>query len=392
MDKIYILDAVNYLFRSYYAIGPMTNAKGQSTSALFGFIRSVQKLIKDFSPDHLICVFDGPDNKKSRQAVYAEYKMHRKGAPEDLFPQFEWANEYCELAGIPVLCFEGVEADDTMASVALWAEKKGSKVFLCSSDKDLMQLVNDQIFMLHLHKDNLLVDADKSKRALWRKARPNARSILRSMGDASDNIPGLEGFGPKTAASLLQEFGTLDHILAHPEKVKGEKKQEILRSQKEIALMSRELATLDTRSRNPQGRRVLSAERPEQAEADRFFPSDEFQLSPTRDERWGRARKTRIGKKESPPYRQARIIIWSIQIQNSNSSSNTSLNQTQVGIDTETTSDNPFLAELVGIGFCIEPGEAWYVPCQWAIGRKKSLGCFEGFFCQGEMFVFMATT
>ena len=111
MEKIYIFDAVNYLFRSYYAIGPMLNQKGQSTSALFGFIRSVQKLIRDSGPTHFICIFDGPDNKKARQAVYAEYKMHRKGAPEDLFPQFEWAYDYCEMAGIPTLCVEGVEAD-----------------------------------------------------------------------------------------------------------------------------------------------------------------------------------------------------------------------------------------------------------------------------------------
>jgi DNA polymerase-1 len=190
MEKIYILDAVNYLFRSYYAIGSMTNGKGQSTNALFGFIRSVQKLINDFSPDHLVCVFDGPDNKKSRHAVYAEYKMHRKGAPEDLFPQFEWAHQYCEMAGIPILCVEGVEADDTMATVALLAAKKGAQVFLCSSDKDLMQLVTDQIFMLHLHKENLLIDASKVKEIFG--VRPDQiLDLLAIMGDASDNIPGL---------------------------------------------------------------------------------------------------------------------------------------------------------------------------------------------------------
>src|SRR5579872_1941711 len=222
MDKIYILDAVNYLFRSYYAIGPMTNAQGQSTSAVFGFIRSVQKLIKDFSPGHLVCVFDGPDNKKSRQAVYAEYKMHRKGAPEDLFPQFEWAAEYCKLAGIPVLCIEGVEADDTMATVARLGESHGSTVYLCSSDKDLLQLVNDNIFVLHIHKDNLLIDAANVKRLYM--VRPDQMlDYLAIVGDASDNIPGLEGFSPKTAADLLQQFDTLDQILAHPEKVKGEK-------------------------------------------------------------------------------------------------------------------------------------------------------------------------
>src|SRR3990167_4680881 len=244
MDRLFILDAVNYLFRSYYGIGP-TNDKGQSTSALFGFIRSAQKLIRDFSADHLVCVFDGPDNKKSRQAVYADYKMHRKGAPEDLFPQFEWAYEFCEKRGISTLCVEGVEADDAMASVAVWAEKKGTKVYLCSSDKDLMQLVSPQIFMLHLHKDNLLIDEGKVKELYG--VRPDQMlDFLAIMGDASDNIPGIEGLGPKTAAALLQEFGTLDEILKHPEKVKGEKKQEALSTQREAALMSRELANLDT--------------------------------------------------------------------------------------------------------------------------------------------------
>src|SRR3990167_5985200 len=156
MDRLFILDAVNYLFRSYYGIGPMTNDKGQSTSALFGFIRSAQKLIRDFSADHLVCVFDGPDNKKSRQAVYADYKMHRKGAPEDLFPQFAWAHEFCAFAGIPILCIEGIEADDTMASVAGGKKKQGAKVYLCTSDKDLMQLVSEEISLLHPAKDYLL--------------------------------------------------------------------------------------------------------------------------------------------------------------------------------------------------------------------------------------------
>ena len=245
MDKIFIIDAVNYLFRSYYAIGPMTNDLGESTNALFGFIRSVQKLIKDFSPTHLVAVFDGPDNKKTRQAVYAEYKMHRKGAPEDLFVQFERTYEFCSLAGIPVLCIEGVEADDTMASVAVWAKKESANVFLCSSDKDLLQLIDDHTFMIQSHKDNLVIDANKVI-DLYGVRPDQMLDLLAIMGDASDNIPGLEGFGPKTAASLLQEFGTLDEILAHPERVKGEKKQEILRTQKEIALMSRQLATLDT--------------------------------------------------------------------------------------------------------------------------------------------------
>ena len=115
----------------------MTNPQGESTGALYGFIRSLYKIIKDFSPDHIVVVFDGPDNKKSRTDIYSEYKGHRKSMPEDLFPQIEKAKLFCELAGIPQLCVSGVEADDTMGSIAHWAEKNNIEAYLCSSDKDL---------------------------------------------------------------------------------------------------------------------------------------------------------------------------------------------------------------------------------------------------------------
>ncbi|HEY5235314.1 MAG TPA: DNA polymerase I, partial [Rhabdochlamydiaceae bacterium] len=148
MKKLYIVDAVNFLFRSYYGIGPMTNPKGESTNALFGFVRSIYKLISDFSPDFIIAVFDGPDNKKKRIEMYEHYKSHRAGMPEDLFPQLEKAHYWCEIAGIPFLSVPGVEADDTMGSIAIWAREQNIEVFLCSSDKDLCQLVDDKIFLL----------------------------------------------------------------------------------------------------------------------------------------------------------------------------------------------------------------------------------------------------
>lgn len=388
MDRIYIFDAVNYLFRSYYAIGPMLNNKGQSTSALFGFIRSVQKLIRDFSPTHFVCVFDGPDNKKARQAVYAEYKMHRKGAPEDLFPQFEWAYEYCDLAGIPTLCVEGVEADDTMATIALWAEKKGAKVFLCSSDKDLMQLVNDQIFLLQIHKDNLIIDAAKVRELFG--VRPDQMlDLLAIMGDASDNIPGLEGFGPKTAASLLQEFGTLDHILAHPEKVKGEKKQQILRTQQKEALMSKELATLHTR-----------VEIPPDPEYYRIKEKDKKRLSDFYQEMKFNSLQRELN--ETAPIPQKTVAEAPSQATNTQCKADLHLKKHEyhlvdseadiiallekldrfgdIGIDTETTDISPLLAHLVGIGFAALPGEAWYVPLNGKVGKKRVLELLKPFF------------
>ncbi len=374
MDTIYILDAVNFLFRSYYAIGPMTNGKGQSTSALYGFIRSVQKIIKDFSPSHLICVFDGPDNKKSRQAVYAEYKMHRKGAPEDLFPQFDWAYDFCARSGIPTLCVEGVEADDSMASIALWAEKQGAKVFICSSDKDLMQLVNDQIYIIHAHKDNLLVDAKKVEELFG--VRPDQMlDLLAIMGDSSDNIPGLEGFGPKTASSLLQQFGTLDAILEHPEKVKGEKKQETLKKDREIALMSRELATLQTH-----------IEISHEASFYELTPPDTQKLTELYHEmNFNTLLRDLGGESAAKPQKKGRTVNkrdYHLVETEEDLENLLSLlaEKKEICLDTETTAIHPLTAELVGIGFGFEPGEAWYIPVNGRLPPEKIISHLQHFF------------
>ncbi len=368
MDKIYIIDAVNFLFRSYYAIGPMTNDQGQSTGALFGFIRSTQKILRDFSSEYAICVFDGPDNKKSRQAVYAEYKSHREGAPADLFPQFDWAYEYCKNAGIPTLCLEGVEADDTMAAIAVWAAKKGATAYLCSSDKDLCQLVNDHIFVLHAHKENLLIDAKKVEELFG--VRPDQMlDLLAIMGDSSDNIPGLEGFGPKTAVSLLKEFGTLDQILKHPEKVKGEKKQEVLRTQKEIALMSRELATLNISLDIPKTEEFYQLKRPNREKLIEFFHSMKFhtllrELDASKAKRHIDKHNYALVDSE----KELRELFSSLS------------RAKEICIDIETDGSHPLLAQLAGIGLSTSPGEAWYIPCNGQLGVQKVEEAMAAFF------------
>ncbi len=375
MEKIYILDAVNFLFRSYYAIGPMTNGKGQSTSALYGFIRSAQKLIRDFSPEHFVAVFDGPDNKKSRREVYADYKMHRKGAPEDLYPQFEWAFEFCKLAGIPALSVDGVEADDTMASIARFAEKRGAKVFLCSSDKDLMQLVNDQISLIHAHKDNLQIGPKEVEEHFG--VRPDQMlDFLAIMGDASDNIPGLPGFGEKTAAALLQEFGTLDALLEHPEKVKGAKKQEILRTEKELALMSRTLATLDINIVIPREETFYRLQDPDLKGLEELYEKMNFK-SLLRD---------LVSSTAPPPKKKSikepeRIDYRMVDSEEELTALFAALEkQKEICIDTETTHERPMRAELVGVGFCASAGEAFYLPLNGSLGEERALSALKEFF------------
>ncbi len=370
MDKIYIIDAVNFLFRSYYAIGPMTNPQGESTSALFGFIRSVFKLAKDFSPSHLVAVFDGPDNKKKRQAIYADYKTHRKAMPEDLFPQIERAMEFCKIAGIPYLCVDGVEADDTMGSVAKWAEKKHAKAYLCTTDKDLCQLVNAHISVLNVHKDNLIIDR-KGVKEIHGVYPEQITDYLGMIGDASDNIPGLEGFGPKTAAALLEEYGTLEKVLANADNVPGQKKQETLKRDQQIALMSKELAQLDLDVEFPHEESFFQFHEPDLEKVRAFYQEMRF-LSLLKDLEQPKASEAHHFKEEkdlsytlvdTPESLEALI--------------ETLKKEKEVCLDTETTDTHPMRAELVGIGFGIDPKTAWYVPLNGKLGKEhvlKALG------------------
>ena len=381
MESIYIIDAVNYLFRSYYAIGPMTNEKGQSTSALYGFIRSVQKLFRDVSPTHAAIVFDGPDNKKSRREVYADYKMHRKGAPEDLYPQFEWAYEFCEMAGYPVLCVDGVEADDTMASIAQYAKQKGAHVYLCSSDKDLMQLVDTHVSIIHAHKENRLI-GPKEVEELY-GVKPNQMlDLLAIMGDTSDNIPGLPGFGAKTAAQLLQEFGSLDNLLAHPEKVKGPKKQETLRTEKDLALMSRTLATLDLAVDVPKNESFYRLKKPDLDELTKLYHRMNFK-SLLRD--LASEEPAPEKKKSAPVEIEYRLIDSDEALKELFEKLS---QEKEICIDTETTDERPMRAELVGIGFSFQPGKAFYLPCNGNLGEEKVVFALKEFFLKTKVRVF----
>jgi len=364
MKKLYIVDAVNFLFRSYYGIGPMTNPKGESTNALFGFIRSIYKLISDFSPDYIIAVFDGPDNKKKRTEMYEHYKSHRAGMPEDLFPQLEKAHHWCEIAGIPFLSVPGVEADDTMGSIAIWAEKKNIEVFLCSSDKDLCQLVDDKIFLLQPHKENLLVDKKKVEE-LYGITPQQMVDYLAIVGDASDNIPGLEGFGPKTAAALLQQFGTLDAILENPDKIPGAKKQEIVRQGKEIALLSRRLAMIDKDVDFPKEETFFHLKEPHLELLKSFY--EEMHFLSLLKELEAPAAQASHAANDKTDYHLVNDSDALDQLMERLAG------ETEVCLDVETTHIRPMLAELVGMGFALKAGQAWYIPLNGAIDREEIL-------------------
>ncbi|MDF2577046.1 MAG: polA [Chlamydiales bacterium] len=372
MDKIYLIDASGVIYRSYFALPPMNNPQGVPTQALFGFARALIRLQKDFLPQHIVAIFDGINNKQKRTEIYADYKSHRKETPPDLISQIHLAQDYCKQAGIPHLAVPNVEADDTIGSIALWAAGQGAEVYICSSDKDLCQLVSSKIKVIHMHKDNLIID-EKGVEEIYGIPPHQIVDYLAITGDASDNIPGITGFGPKTAVTLLKQFGSLENILASIEKVSGQKKQDTLRQEADIARLSKDLATLHT---------------------DVEFPQDEsfFYLNPTRDlaplktfyQQMGFqslikelvTQEQRISRQDNsndlliPTYLspvQKQDFIKDYQTINSieqlkelceylNSQTE------EICFDTETTGLEQLQASIVGVGLGVKPGQSWYIP------------------------------
>ena len=363
MDTLYVIDASSYLYSAYFAIRNMTNDKGESTNALFGFIRSIAKLRKDFNPKHLIAVFDGPNNAKKRVELYPQYKAHRLATPPDLRYQIERAQRFCELAGIAMLSIPEVEADDTMASIALHAEKLGAHVYLCSGDKDLCQLVNGNISMLQTAKDNRIVDPEQVE--LTYGVPPHLIvDYLAMVGDTSDNVPGLPGFGPKTTAKLLQQHGSLDNILRNPSLISEQKKREIFIQHADLARISRQLVILDTQVKIPFDTEFYALKPPQLTPLKDFYQQMNFKLL-----------LKELEPLNAPVSTQTEVIDYML-IDDEIAFTNLlrQLGQENcICVDTETTNIQPLKAELVGIGFGIHPQKAWYIPTNGTLGLKRIL-------------------
>lgn len=372
MEKLYILDASGYIYRSYFAIRQMTNAKGESTNALFGFIRSVLKLIKDFQPTHMVAVFDGPDNAISRTALYADYKAHRKEMPKDLLHQILWAQQFCQLMGIPELMVTGVEADDTIGSVAQWAAQEGGIAYLCTSDKDMCQLVNENILILNTFKENLILDS-QGVFEQFGVAPHQIIDFLAITGDASDNVPGLSGFGPKTAADLLKKYGTLDYILDNPTVVSG-KKQETLLQEREKVLLSRRLVIIDTTVPFTKEIDFFKLGEPAANSLREFYTYMNFSSLL-------REFETKAGPSEQVIESERNVSYQLVDDLESLKELVELLSQQQeICIDTETTSLSPMRAELVGIGLGLKPEQAWYIPVNGQIGLEVVLSVLKPLF------------
>lgn len=242
VKKVYLIDSMAYIFRAFYAIRSMNAKDGRPTNAVYGFVKSMEKIFKDFDPECIVAVFDA-GSKTFRNDIYPEYKANRSECPEELKPQFDIVKEYLKLRGIPLVIQQGFEADDLIGTLAKKAEAEGMEAIICTGDKDMMQLVNEQTVICQTHKDNLVVDTEKVVELTG--VRPDQIiDYLAIMGDSSDNVPGLPGIGAKGAAKLLNEYETLENIFANKDKMKGKRVIEATQNHQEQGELSKVLVTI----------------------------------------------------------------------------------------------------------------------------------------------------
>ena len=235
-----LVDGSSWLFRAYHALPPLTSPQGQPTGAVYGMGNMLRKLLKDFAPERLCVVFD-PKGGSFRNQMYAEYKANRTETPPDLEEQFPLVVELIRAMGLPTLTIDGYEADDVIGTLAKQGVAAGHCVLIVTSDKDMAQLVNADVHLLDTMK-NLRMDRAG---VIEKFGVPPERIVdyLTLMGDSSDNIPGVPGVGPKTAAKWISEYGSLDALLAQADGVKG-KAGENLRASLGHLPLSRQLATI----------------------------------------------------------------------------------------------------------------------------------------------------
>lgn len=239
--EYYIIDGNAYIYRAFFALPPFTTSYGLPTNAVFGFTKMLLGLIKSKPKAKIIVAFD--HKKKSfRHDVYENYKAHRAKMPEEMVVQLPAIKELPDLLCLPSMEIEGMEADDAIASFVAQNEKeKNTAFYIITGDKDMMQLVTDNVFIYDTMK-NVVYDRAgvKAKMGVFPEQIPD---LLGMMGDSSDNIPGIAGVGPKTAQKLLEEYQTLENVFEHAEEQKGALKDKLMNG-KELGILSKELATV----------------------------------------------------------------------------------------------------------------------------------------------------
>ena len=246
-ETVYLIDGSGYVFRAYYALRRLSTSKGMPTNAVFNFATMLLRILKQHEPKYLAIAFD-VGGKNFRHALYDQYKATRSAPPEDLPPQIPLIHRLVDTFQIPKLLVSGVEADDVLATAAERAKAAGFNVVIVTGDKDLMQLVDDNVSLLDEMRESRGHEGSVVKREQviekFGVGPEFVVDILALAGDASDNVPGVRGIGGKTATELVQQFGALENILAHTSEIKANSRREKLIEQADMARLSKQLVTV----------------------------------------------------------------------------------------------------------------------------------------------------
>jgi len=243
VERLLIVDGHAYAYRAFHAIRVLRSPGGEPTNAIYGFVKMLAKMRASVAPTHLIVVWDGGLSAE-RTALLPEYKAQRPEMPDDLRPQLDGMVDYLQAAGVASYCGAGVEADDYIACLARRAAGVGMNVVIASADKDFMQLVSVRVGLLNPGDKSEAVWTDEQVRAKTGVEPSQIVDWLALMGDSVDNIPGVPGVGPKTAADLLRQFGSVEKLFARLDEVKSQKLRESLRGAESAVRRNREMVRL----------------------------------------------------------------------------------------------------------------------------------------------------
>ncbi len=339
---LYLIDGNSYVYRAYYAIKGLSDSKGRPTGAVFGFTNMLLKIIRERNPGGVMVAFDTP-HPTERHTLFKEYKANRPETPGELVEQLPHIKEVLDAMRIPVVEMPGYEADDVLATLAGQAAGRGNDVYIVSSDKDMLQLVDGHVKVYDPMKDRVLDEEYVKERFGVPPQRVTEYMAL--VGDPIDNIPGVKGVGEKTAKELLKEFHSLDELLAHPERIKKERLRKLITAGVEEIKLSRRLAEIirdapvrvreeDLRLREPDNRRLLE-----------LFRDFEF------------TSLLKLLPGDSTPAGEYETVLEAARLRELVSSL-----KGEFAFDTEATGRDPLRDKVVGFSLSSERGKAAYVP------------------------------
>jgi len=352
--RLILVDGSSFLFRAYHALPPLTSPQGLAINAVYGVSNMLRKMLNDYPQDHFAVIFDAP-GKTFRHELYDQYKAHRPPMPDDLRCQIEPLHRLVRAMGLPLIVEPGIEADDVLGCLAKKAEKLGFEVIISTGDKDMAQLVNEHILL-----ENTMNNSRMDVQGVIDKfgVRPDQIiDYLALIGDAVDNIPGVPKVGPKTAAKWLEQYDSLDNLIANADKITG-KIGENLRASLEQLPLSKQLTTIKWDIDLPYSIDDLERKPADPAELKALL--SEFGFTTWLKTLGNETAAPPVSAPETPPGKADYETVlseddferWLARLESAE----------LFAFDTETTSLDYSKARIVGVSFAVEPGHAAYVP------------------------------